>query len=241
MQFFLISPVIFLPLYRKPVIGKSLLLSGILTSAIILAIITPLLNQMPVLLASVADHSVQMEFLHLVITMPYTHLGTYCIGMATGYLIYTYNEKKLRMNSVLVLFGWILAITCNMAIVFGLYEWNSNNSLPNKVAATFYAALSRIGWSLGLAWLTVVCLYGYGGIINSFLSWKGFIPLSRMTYVVYIIQPAWIGTFRSHLRSTLYYSNVFVWTRVLGSKYQPTVAESCARVDIPTTCSRLVC
>ncbi|XP_022257468.1 nose resistant to fluoxetine protein 6-like [Limulus polyphemus] len=210
MQFFFISPVIFLVLYRKPVIGKSFILTGILVSAMVLAIITPLLNQMPVLLASVADHSVQMEFLHLVITMPYTHLGTYCVGMATGYLIYTYNEKKLRMHPVLVVFGWIVAITCNMAIVFGLYQWNSNNSLPNKVTATVYAAFSRIGWSLGLAWLTIACLYGYGGIINSFLSWKGFTPLSRMTYVVYIIQPAWIGVFRSHLRSTLYYSNIFV-------------------------------
>ncbi|XP_022256139.1 nose resistant to fluoxetine protein 6-like [Limulus polyphemus] len=210
MQFFLVSPVVFWSLYRKPVIGKILIATGILISVVTLAVITPLFNQMPVLLASVTDHSVQMEHLRLIITMPYTHLGTYCVGMATGYFIYVYREKKLRMHPIVALCGWSAAVACNLVIVFGLHQWNSGSSFPTKTTATVYAALCRLGWSLGLAWLTIACVYGYGGIINSFLSWKGFTPLSRLTYIVYIIQPAWIGIFQSHLRSPIYYSNIFI-------------------------------
>ncbi|XP_076313904.1 nose resistant to fluoxetine protein 6-like isoform X2 [Tachypleus tridentatus] len=210
MQFFLVSPVVFLPLYRKPVIGKMLIITGILISVVTLAVITPLFNQMPVLLASITDHSIQMEHLRLIITMPYTHLGTYCVGMATGYFIYVYREKKLRVHPIVVLCGWSAAVACNLTIVFGLYQWNSGKSFPSKTTAAVYAALCRLGWSLGLSWLTIACVHGYGGIINSFLSWKGFSPLSRLTYIVYIIQPAWIGIFQSHLRSPIYYSNIFI-------------------------------
>jgi len=36
-----------------------------------------------------------------------------------------------------------------------------------------------------------MCITGNGGFINKFLSWKAFVPLSRLTYSVYLTH-AWI-------------------------------------------------
>jgi peptidoglycan/LPS O-acetylase OafA/YrhL len=36
-----------------------------------------------------------------------------------------------------------------------------------------------------------MCITGNGGLVNKFLSWKAFIPLSRLTYCVYLTH-AWI-------------------------------------------------
>lgn len=66
-----------------------------------------------------------------------------------------------------------------------------------------YSALSKPAWGLALAWIIIVrawrldrviphitfqsCYYGYGGPINSFMSWSIWIPLGRLSYSSYLI------------------------------------------------------
>ena len=50
-----------------------------------------------------------------------------------------------------------------------------------------YAATARPLWSVCLAWVILSCFYGGGGWVNELLSWKGWIPLSRLTYTSYLL------------------------------------------------------
>lgn len=45
------------------------------------------------------------------------------------------------------------------------------------------------GWGVALAWVAIACCTGYGGLINSGLSYRGLLPLSRLTYCAYLIHP----------------------------------------------------
>ena len=53
--------------------------------------------------------------------------------------------------------------------------------------STVYAMFFRIGWSLALSWTTFACAKGYGGPINSLLSWGPFTVLGRLTFFSYLI------------------------------------------------------
>lgn len=44
-------------------------------------------------------------------------------------------------------------------------------------------------WGLALIWITLSCCWGTAKPINSFLSYNGFLPLSRLTYCAYLIHP----------------------------------------------------
>jgi len=61
----------------------------------------------------------------------------------------------------------------------------------NTWLSAFLYPLKRFIWAINLAILIWLCISGNGGFINKFLSWKAFVPLSRLTYSIYLTH-AWI-------------------------------------------------
>jgi peptidoglycan/LPS O-acetylase OafA/YrhL len=82
--------------------------------------------------------------------------------------------------------GWFLTICMVAAVTLPIRDWSTNHPMALAPRA-IYSSLSRIGWGLILSWIIVSCYYGYGGPINAFLSWKGWLPLGRVTYSAYLI------------------------------------------------------
>lgn len=51
------------------------------------------------------------------------------------------------------------------------------------------ATFGHTAWGLCIGWIVIACFYGYGGPINAILSYKGLLPLSRLTFCAYLIHP----------------------------------------------------
>ena len=80
---------------------------------------------------------------------------------------------------------WLASVAAGLAVVIGVYPmWTDGYT---NFASTCYAMFMRVGWSLALAWTVFACTKGYGGIINSFLSWGFFTVLGRLTFLSYLI------------------------------------------------------
>lgn len=62
-----------------------------------------------------------------------------------------------------VLAGWCVAITINMSVVYGLYEYSRDGTTMTEDVYILYTTVSRLAWSVGLAWLALACINGYGG------------------------------------------------------------------------------
>jgi len=65
------------------------------------------------------------------------------------------------------------------------YYWNSGKP-HNRLFSALIFSTCRIIWSLSTASLIWICISGNGGLVNKFLSSNIFIPLSRLTYSVYL-------------------------------------------------------
>ncbi len=67
---------------------------------------------------------------------------------------------------------------------------------------------ARILWALFSAWTIGACVTGYGGLINWMLSWKALVPLSRLSYSVFLthVWSIWIfmGSQRHNLDTSRY-------------------------------------
>ncbi|XP_033205028.2 nose resistant to fluoxetine protein 6-like isoform X1 [Bombus vancouverensis nearcticus] len=135
---------------------------------------------------------------------PWCRIPPYLIGMATCHLLTKWNYK-LHFSKITLIAGWSVAILCNCSILFGLA--NKNISLGLSV---LYLALSRTCWALGIAWLVVACTTNNGGIVNKILSLDIFVPFSKLTYGVYLINCIIILSLYSldNYPLFLYYTNI---------------------------------
>ncbi|XP_043488915.1 nose resistant to fluoxetine protein 6-like [Polistes fuscatus] len=114
---------------------------------------------------------------------PLVRIGPYLVGVIAAYIVVKLNHKLLWKKKSIILF-WILGSLCNLIVIFGLYRRRVSG-----LGAVFYTALSRTVWAIGIAWVVIACCTNNGGIVNRILSWKVWIPLSRLTYAVYLINP----------------------------------------------------
>ncbi|CAG7823120.1 unnamed protein product [Allacma fusca] len=69
-----------------------------------------------------------------------------------------------------------------------MYYFDPENEEETFTSAhsAIYAGIHRQVFSISIAWIVFACVTGYGGWVNSFLSWKVFMPLGRLTFCMYI-------------------------------------------------------
>jgi len=85
---------------------------------------------------------------------------------------------------------WILLLIGYIVCLYDVHYWIYGRPY-NKLISSLIYPTTRIIWAINTATLIWMCITGNGGFVNKFLSWKAFIPLSRLTYCVYLTH-AWI-------------------------------------------------
>ncbi|XP_060529431.1 nose resistant to fluoxetine protein 6-like isoform X2 [Cylas formicarius] len=111
----------------------------------------------------------------------------YCIGMIAGYLFYRMRQQKSNLSlisSYLVFFVSLIlmigSITTGAIFYNPYYKYNALESAA-------YAALHRAVWSVGSVGILYVSSYGHVKLVYNFLSWKPWIPLSKLVYGAYLV------------------------------------------------------
>lgn len=112
---------------------------------------------------------------------PWTRIGPFLIGIATGYYLNKIN-RKLKMPMPVVILGWLGSLGTLGVIIFAFYDLTLS-----PFGNALHASLSHIAWGLAHAWIVIACSTGYGGPINKILSAPIFYPLGRVTYCSYLI------------------------------------------------------
>lgn len=134
---------------------------------------------------------------------PYIRIPPYLIGIFLGYLFH----KEIKPTKTVVVCGWIAALISGMIVVYGPWKvFKVNGTFFTNGENIMYAATHRVIWSCAVAWVIYACHHQYGGFVDKILSWKVFIPLSRLTYNTYLV----------HLMVMVY----FVINRAVPSHYQ---------------------
>ncbi|GIY98686.1 nose resistant to fluoxetine protein 6 [Caerostris extrusa] len=190
MQFYVISPLFLISLWRWPKVGLSLMGLFFAISFTANFAITYEYNFVSTLDSIfIKGSSIQAimnswtDFMNKIYSKPYTRISAYLVGILLAYFLYKRNQSNSpKLNKVTLSVGWIVASGVTLACVFGLY-----NHQQTLIEACFYNSLSRTCFACGLSWVIFVCVTGQGGVVNSILSWKVWIPVSRLTYCAYLV------------------------------------------------------
>lgn len=133
--------------------------------------------------------------------------------MITGYILYRVKEPpKVFQNYFVRLCLWGLSVFNFFIIIFGVTGGRLSVALTSlyvsfghtgtQLLFTFFLSDSKlsekslqcfsfhfVAWGFSLMWICLSCCWGLSKPINSFLSFNGFLPLSRLTYCSYLIHP----------------------------------------------------
>ncbi|GBM82277.1 Nose resistant to fluoxetine protein 6 [Araneus ventricosus] len=219
MQFYVISPLFLITLWRWPKAGYSLIGLFFCITFTCNFVLTYKYDLMAGF-GNILEHYQDIPnflprmnaFYDIVYSKPYTRIGSYLVGLVLAYYIYRRKRSNSPgLNSETLSAGWLVATGITLACQFGLYHQH-----VTTVGASFYNALSRIGFSMGLGWVIFVCVIGQGGVVNSILSWKALIPLSRLSYCAYLVHPIVTTTYSSSVRTFINFNHINAIMLYLG-------------------------
>ena len=190
MQFYVISPLIWIPLYYS--LRKGLAIAGVLlsTSFIVTAAIAGKNGFSPVsvLQPFESDGEEQIDYIY---TKPYCRIAPYLVGLLLGYILHMRVRLPFHGYKNLILCHgamWGLATCIFASIIFGLYgTWYGHKMSP--LENIMFYTFTHFAWGIGVAMVIFSCVNGYGWIITDFFSMKIWVPLSRLTYGVSLVHP----------------------------------------------------
>ncbi|XP_033725178.1 nose resistant to fluoxetine protein 6-like [Pecten maximus] len=210
MQFFIITPLILIPLYRKPVVGYIIIGVLIMEQFLFRGLISVYYG----FKMNIPDPQHQLDWFNEMYQRPYSRISPYLIGILTGYVLWR-TDRKVQMSKLTVLIGWALSLTCVISVVYGTLQENKGHLNSLQVDGV-YNAVCKTVWSLGLAWIIFACNTGYGGIITEFLSSGLWGPFGRLTYCAYLIHPIMMYAFILNQRYPIYFTDVNMVYMFLG-------------------------
>ena len=215
MQFYILAPLIIIPLYFFFPVG--LAISGALV--LVTFVTNGAISGVKKLDANVLQAN-DPAILNDIYIKPYTRAAPYIVGLVLGFVLFKKMKIKIHWFIDWLIYRAVLlmAAGCLFSTVYGLYSsWDRGGlSLAENVS---YFMFSRFVWAVGLALLVYACHNGYGRAINAFLSMGFWVPLSRLTYTAYLIHPILLtvvfGTLREPFTFTDYMMAIYAVAMVV--------------------------
>ena len=212
MQFFTITPLILIPMYHLLPLGLILISGFLFVSFLITAALTRVFDLQANTFAMAAyDYTtnVTVTAQDVLYTKPWHRISPYLVGLVLGYLLYRNAQIpfKRAVNLIIYLIMWLIAAGILMSCLYGLYlTWHGHT--PSLFENIIYNTFSRFAWGVSLALIVFACHNGYGWVINSFLSMKFWIPLSRLSYNAYLFHPLVVSAVIGSARKSIHYYDI---------------------------------
>ena len=205
--FYVLSPLILVPLYRKPIVGYLISALFLLVTTTTPFILTFIYYFQPGF-AKIDGYTQTGNWMFQYYQAPWCRMGPYIEGLVLGYILYRSKNKRINVHWILNIACWIAASAIGLIVVYGLYPYFNGSDIELWMAAC-YNSLSRVAWGLCVCWVIFSCLNGTeGGVVNSFLSLPVWVPLGRLTYSVYLIHPIILVVLSTSRRTPIYADDI---------------------------------
>ncbi|XP_077505898.1 nose resistant to fluoxetine protein 6-like [Amblyomma americanum] len=223
-QLFLVSFVTLLLLKsRKTMTLGAFVLLSLLSYIVVAWTLASDSDVMPFLILPSQRPEVAIKTVNNYYQRPFYHAMCYFSGCITFLIMEDFRQRKL--TKAMRLAGWCVASVSMLCCIFMKIAWYKSPNPTSVVGNLLVAFSDRFLWSLFLAWATLVCSTGRGGVFARFLSCDVFVPLSKLSFGVYLIHLPFIELMLHASRERLFYSHftqvslffsVLVWSFLLS-------------------------
>ncbi|XP_065895284.1 nose resistant to fluoxetine protein 6-like [Dysidea avara] len=208
MQLFVLSPIFIVTLYYAELVGMVVVTLSIFGITVVIGFVAVQNDYWAAIFAGPKAFE-QVQWLY---HQSFYRANPYLIGIVLGYILYKkYSIVDLPIRQALKhlisVTLWIIAICLCKITLFGtVEEYNGTHHFTKWENATFLM-FSGLTWSIGISIIIFFCNTGYGGIVNSVLSWPGWDPLVRLSYGVYLFHILVIFYILGTIQSSLIFTD----------------------------------
>ncbi|GIY90071.1 nose resistant to fluoxetine protein 6 [Caerostris extrusa] len=201
-------------LYKYPKLGISMICSAILACSVVVGLLTIRWDLPPTIQVSSGNSEKIQDTVDIVHMKTFTHAGPYFCGYYPRFLMIKY--KDIRMPWFVNSCGWFASTLLCLTSVYGAHRWNIGDPHGPLLTAIF-AAVHRTTFAMGVGWITFSCVTGHGGVVNKCLSWSLLTPVSRLTFMIYLLHSLVIWVRMGSLRERLYFSHYNMLYEYVGN------------------------
>ncbi|XP_053600229.1 nose resistant to fluoxetine protein 6-like [Plodia interpunctella] len=131
---------------------------------------------------------------------------TYVMGIATGYILHQIRLKNYSFSRCGKIFGWAMTIVFSLVTTLPLTVFYQDWHEYNAVEAAAFMSLHKLTWGIVNGWLMLMFTMGDGGWTRCVLTWKYFVPISKLTFSAYlvnvVVELTYVGLVRYPLHAT---------------------------------------
>src|SRR6218665_3392776 len=163
------------------------------------------------------------EFHERFLYFPWNHSILFFSGLVFGFYLdesptpstrSSRKDSSSKIMSVMIKYShWLGVLTLYLFCIYSTSPYLWGEPFDGAISAILFPS-QQAAWAAMLAWLIWLCSTGNGGVFGRIVCWRGWQPLSRLTYAVYLSH-GWVLYFAlGSLRSLLDYHPVAVafWT-----------------------------
>ncbi|XP_050675085.1 nose resistant to fluoxetine protein 6-like [Leptidea sinapis] len=187
-HFFVITVLMYC-LYTRFTKASRLLIGAVMAAAVVTPGIINYINNLPPIQMFTYDFMTNFRGprqFHITYIKSHTRYAAYLIGFFTGCIIEKYSKDTVkRISQKWAIIGSCVGFTTMMVtqLTGSMVLWREFTAIESAL----YAAFNRPIWACGAALFTLSCVFGNVPLVNSFLRWYPWVPLSRLSYGVYLV------------------------------------------------------
>lgn len=180
MQLYLLSPLVLIPLWK---FGRRF--AGVI---VLLALIS-----MCWVFGTFTDNDYRLNATDAQMganTYYSTHarMAAWLFGVIFGNYLHQTRFTIVRMTKTVQIVGWTFTVAIFLVISYVTKKvFTEEYKTTPPIVDAFYESLHRSFWTFCLMWIIFVCVNGYGGMVNQFLSWPGWQPWAKLSYSMYLV------------------------------------------------------
>ncbi|KAH6945025.1 hypothetical protein HPB50_006752 [Hyalomma asiaticum] len=168
----------------------------------------------PFVLPMADNFTIMTGTLNKFYTHPSYHGVAFFFGAMTQLFLYRY--PSIKISKMFQAGMWLMSAACGLTSILIMYDWNRGEHPPEWAKLSF-AFSERLLWSVWLAWLTFACSTGRGGFIAKWLSWRAFVPFSRLSFGVYLLHVPYYYIRLNVTRERIFFSHYNMVTQYFGA------------------------
>lgn len=205
-QLFFLSPLILYPLWRLRkqtviVIPAMLLLAS---TSVVFIFCCYMKYQFRV------SHLAPNNYLKdvVVYSTTYGRVDSWMVGILIAYIMHRMEGKVVVLSNKIKFLGWTLTAVVVTTAIFGQYPLHQENSSENPlIADAIYESMKGLFWSLALGWTILSCHFSFGGFIKGFLSLPIWLPISKLSFCIYLVHIPLQMIYSASTRNPSYFSH----------------------------------
>ncbi|XP_049937652.1 nose resistant to fluoxetine protein 6-like [Schistocerca serialis cubense] len=213
MQLFWASPLLLWALYKWRRAGRVLLL-GIVFAASAAAFAITFCYSLPWGDIPGLPHEQWAEYVSLMYVPTYSRIVPYVTGVGLGWVLFYSKDKKCGMNEVVVSACWAASTALALFATYGLHL--SYHRPYSRLEAALFATLQPLAWALSISWVIYACEKGRAGPVKTLLSWRGFQPLAKLSYCVYLAHSVILFYHWGITRTPITFGRYYIVQKALG-------------------------